>query len=36
MVNEANIEPHVPVWERGEGKDGRLFCSHISVVMSRL
>ncbi len=23
MVNEANIEPHVPVWERGEGKDDR-------------
>lgn len=24
MVNEANIEPHVPVWDRGEGKDGML------------
>jgi len=24
MVNEANIEPHVPVWDRGEGKDGIL------------
>ena len=23
MVNEANIEPHVPVWDRGEGEDGR-------------
>ena len=23
MVNEADIEPHVPVWDRGEGKDGR-------------
>jgi transposase len=23
MVNEAKIEPHVPVWDRGEGKDGR-------------
>ena len=23
MVNEAEIEPHVPVWDRGEGKDGR-------------
>jgi len=23
MVNEANIEPHVPVWDRGEGKDGQ-------------
>jgi transposase len=22
MVNEAGIEPHVPVWDRGEGKDG--------------
>lgn len=22
MVNEAKIEPHVPVWDRGEGKDG--------------
>lgn len=22
MVNEAKIEPHVPVWEKGEGKDG--------------
>ena len=24
MVNEAGIEPHVPVWDRGEGKDGML------------
>jgi hypothetical protein len=23
MVNEANIEPHVPVWDRGERNDGR-------------
>ena len=23
MVNEAKIEPHVPVWERGEGEDDR-------------
>lgn len=23
MVNEAKIEPHVPVWDKGEGKDGR-------------
>ncbi len=23
MVNEQHIEPHVPVWEKGEGKDGR-------------
>jgi transposase len=22
MVNEKNIEPHVPVWEKGEGNDG--------------
>jgi len=24
MVNEANIEPHVPVLDKGEGKDGML------------
>ena len=24
MVNEAKIEPHVPVWDRGEGKDRSL------------
>jgi hypothetical protein len=24
MVNEKDIEPHVPVWDRSEGKDGRL------------
>ena len=23
MVNEANIEPHVPVWDRGDDKEGR-------------
>jgi transposase len=23
MVNEANIEPHVPVWDRGNEKEGR-------------
>jgi hypothetical protein len=23
MVNEANIEPHVPVWDKGEHTDGR-------------
>ena len=23
MVNEANIEPHVPVWDRGNDKEGR-------------
>ena len=22
LVNEAKIEPHVPVWDKGEGKDG--------------
>lgn len=30
MVNEANIEPHVPVWERGEGKDDRFGRSDFS------
>ena len=30
MVNEANIEPHVPVWDRGEGKDGRFGRSDFS------
>jgi hypothetical protein len=24
LVNEANIEPHVPVWDRGEGKDAQI------------
>jgi transposase len=24
MVNDKGIEPHVPVWDKGEGKDGRL------------
>ncbi len=23
MVNDKGIEPHVPVWDKGEGKDGR-------------
>jgi hypothetical protein len=23
MVDEEHIEPHVPVWDKGEGKDGR-------------
>jgi hypothetical protein len=30
MVNEANIEPHVPVWDRGEGKDDHFGRSDFS------
>ena len=30
MVNDAKIEPHVPVWERGEGKDDRFGRSDFS------
>ncbi|MGB5497780.1 MAG: IS1182 family transposase [Maribacter sp.] len=30
MVNEAKIEPHVPVWDRGEGKDDRFGRSDFS------
>jgi transposase len=30
MVNEANIEPHVPVWDRGDEKDERFGRSDFS------
>jgi transposase len=30
MVNEANIEPHVPVWDRGDEKDDRFGRSDFS------
>jgi hypothetical protein len=32
---EAGIEPHVPVWDRGEGKDGRFGPAPTSSTMSR-